>query len=205
MEFGERPRLSAAPSTRQWLKRFSAGDQPAAARLVDALMLMNAEDVASALRAQLARLAETRSGPRAKAALYAEREFAERAIFKSQIAPGRDGQSRIRAYGDRGPAAVNPIRGRARVGSEGEGAFVISQAVQASKRKFLNHPGPDRIRRHRVGLIVIVTDFIGTGTRIRAMLDKFLATPSVRAWRSNRWTHPSRRSHCCKHHAGYYW
>jgi len=93
----------------------------------------------------------------------------------------------MRAIGDAGPPAVKPVRGRSRVGSEGWIAFIVSQAVEASPKVYLNHPGPDRIRRHRVSLIVIVTDFIGSGTRVRAMIDKFLKVPSVRAWRSNGW------------------
>ena len=48
-------------------------------------------------------------------------------------------------------------------------------------------PAPPEIRRHNVSLIVIVTDFIGTGTRICKMLDKFMHVPSVRAWRSLKW------------------
>jgi hypothetical protein len=93
----------------------------------------------------------------------------------------------MRAIGDAGPPAVRPSRGRARVGSEGWTAFLVSQATEASPKIYLNHPGPDRIRRHRIGIIAIVTDFIGSGTRVAAMVDKFLKVPSVRAWRSNGW------------------
>ncbi len=82
---------------------------------------------------------------------------------------------------------MSPLRGRIRVGSEGPGAFLLSQGVEIAKGVYLNGPGPDRIRRHGVSLIVIVTDFIGTGGRVCTMLDKFMRVPTVRSWRSNRW------------------
>jgi hypothetical protein len=150
-------------------------------------MLLSEDDVAAAIRSQLHSLALRRSGRRHKVALYTEREFAESTIFKSAPTADRHGKIRIRAYGNRGPQAVQPTRGRSRVGSEGWTAFLISQAVEASRTIYLNHPGPDRIRRHKVGLIAIVTDFIGSGGRVNTMLDKFLRVPSVRSWLSNRW------------------
>ena len=183
----DRPRLSRCQSATEWLRQFGAADQLAAAGLVDALLLLNDDDVASAVRKQLRKLASTRVGHRRRVALYSEREFAEAVVFESEMQPGRDGILRKRAVGNSGPPAVKPLRGRARVGSEGWTAFMISQAVESSPRIYLNHPGPDRIRRHKVGLIVIATDFIGSGTRIRTMLDKFVNVPSVRAWKSNGW------------------
>jgi len=183
----DRPRLSTTPSATAWLRQFRAADQLAAASLVDALLLLNDDDVASAIRSQLSKLSRGRAGSRRKVALYAEREFAEAAVFRSALRPGRDGVFRMRAHGNAGPLAVSPLRGRARVGSEGWAAFIVSQAVEASPKTYLNHPGPDRIRRHRVGTIAIVTDFIGSGGRVRTMIDKFLKAPSVRAWISNGW------------------
>jgi len=182
-----RPKLSSTSLARSWLGQFRTIDQIAAARLIDALLLLNDDDVAAAIRSELRKLALSRSGKRRKVALYTEREIAESVMFQSKRLPGRDGKVRLRAFGDRGPAAVKPVRGRARVGSEGWTAFLISQAQERSPGIYLNHPGPDRIRRNKASLIVIVTDFIGSGGRIAAMLDKFLAVPSVRAWRSNKW------------------
>ena len=53
----------------------------------------------------------------------------------------------------------------------------------------MNQPGPDRIRsaRQPISALAIVADFIGSGTRIRTMLDKFWKVPSVRAWVSRGW------------------
>ncbi|MCH7870231.1 MAG: hypothetical protein IID33_00885, partial [Planctomycetes bacterium] len=68
-------------------------------------------------------------------------------------------------------------------------AFTNSQAVEAWPRIYVNQPGPDRIRsaRNPIGALAIATDFIGSGKRIRTMLDKFWNVPSVRAWVSRRW------------------
>src|SRR5580704_5761387 len=185
--FGARPKLSASASGRAWIGRFKPVVQQSAADLLDALILLNEADVALAVRNQLRKIARDRTGKHKKVALYVEREFAEAAIFKSQPIADRDGRVRQRAVGDKGPAAVSPRRGSTRVGSEGPGAFLLSQAAEIAPAIFLNGPGPDRIRRHRVSLIVIVTDFIGTGTRIQQMLDKFIRVPSVRAWLSAKW------------------
>ena len=182
-----RPRLSRTRSATEWLKQFRAADQEVAASLLDALLLLNEDDVASSIRSELRKLARVRTGARRRVALYTEREFAETSFFKSEQRPGRDGIVRTRAVGNAGPPAVRPLRGRTRVGSEGWTASIVSQAVEASPAIYLNNPGPDRIRRHRVGLIVIVTDFIGSGTRVRTMIDKFVKVPSVRAWLSNDW------------------
>lgn len=184
---GSRERLSSSPSAKEWLKQFRATDQLAAAQLADALLLLNDSDVANSIRSQLRRLARSRHGKRKKVALYAEREFAEREIFASVLATGRDGIQRMRATGNKGPPAVQPTRGKVRVGSEGFVAFSISQAVESFDKIYLNQPGPDRIRRHSVSLVAIVTDFLGSGDRILRMLDKFMRVPSVRSWLSNQW------------------
>jgi hypothetical protein len=186
-----RPPLSTTETGKAWLSQFAPWDRPAAASLLDALMLMNDEQVATALRSLLADLAQRRSGlrKRKRVALYAEREIAEAAIFRVELVTDADGRLRRRAVGRQGPSAVKPIRGSTRVGSEGWVAFVISQAVKSSPGIFLNHPGPDRLRnlRQPVGALAMVSDFIGSGTRVRTMLDKFWAVPTVRSWFSRGW------------------
>lgn len=182
--FGARPKLSTSGSARRWIAQFKTADQASAAALLDAILLLNEADVGLAIRNQLRKLAASRKGPRKKVALYVEREFAEAAIFKSELIADREGCVRRRAVGNNGPDAVRPRRGSTRVGSEGQGAFLVSQAAENTPQIFLNGPGPDRIRRHKASLIVIVTDFIGSGTRVNGMLDKFMRVPSVRSWRS---------------------
>jgi hypothetical protein len=178
--------LSQTAAGIAWLRQFRPIDQPVAADFADTLILLNETDVAATVRAEIAALARTRSRRRRVVAVYPEREFATKSIFDSALRPGRDGTIRMRAYGEVGPAPIVGRRGSARVGSEGSMASIVSQAVDAS-RKLVNRPGPDRIRTRKVDLVVIATDFIGSGDRVVSMLDKFLQTPSVRAWRSNGW------------------
>ena len=184
-----RPKLSNTTTGQTWLAQFVQPDRGTAATMLDALLLLNEEEVSATIRGLLQNLAAERTGPRRRVALYAEREFPEKQAFKVQRISDKNGIVRRRAVGRSGPAAVKPVRGSARVGSEGLVAFIISQAVAAWPRIYVNQPGPDRIRstRHPIGAFVVVTDFIGSGIRIRTMLNKFWNVPSVRAWVSRGW------------------
>jgi hypothetical protein len=180
------PRLSATETARQWLSQFEAADRPAASALLDEMLLLNDEQVATAIRSLLLAVARDRNGKRKRIALYAERPFAEASAFEVTLIPDADAQMRRRAVGWKGPAAVKPVRGLPRIGSEGWMAFIISQAVETSPKIYMNHPGPDRLRARTFppSAIAIVTDFIGSGQRVRTMLDKFWAVPTIRSWRS---------------------
>lgn len=182
-----RPLLSRSAAGILWLRQFAEFDQAAAAEFADALILLNEADVADAIRSEIGALALSKPRRTRVAAVYPEREFGTRVIFESSRLPGRDGTIRLRAFGKTGPAAVVGRRGSTRVGSEGSMASIVSQAVDARKARLVNRPGPDRIRSRGVDLIIIATDFIGTGDRVVSMMDKFLRTRSVRAWRSNHW------------------
>lgn len=183
--------LSKTLAGQRWVRWFEAKDQAAAAELLDAMLLLNGEQVMSAQRSGLDELAAERHGmrgmPRRRVALYAEREIAESEVFVSEQKPDRAGKPRMRATGPKHLAPISPRRGSARVGSEGLAAFVIGQVVKRWPRIFINHPGPEIIRRQRPGTIVIVTDFVGSGTRVAGMLDKFWRVPSVRSWWSLGW------------------
>ena len=181
--------LSAYPTARTWLDQFISADQDAAASLLNAMLLLSEEQVSAALRSRLYELASTRRGKHRRVALYAERELDGPSAFKVEPIPDASGRIRMRAVGRRGPPAVDPVRGSSRVGSEGLVAFVISQAKETWPKVFMNHPGPDLIRgkTRPAGSIGVVTDFIGSGSRVRRMLDAFWAVPSVRAWVSRGW------------------
>jgi hypothetical protein len=184
-----RPRLSSIETACSWLSQFHEVDRPTASALLDDLLLLNDEQVATAFRPLLFTLAQERKGRRKRIALYAERPFAEACAFDVALVADADGRMRRRAVGSKGPAAVGPVRGSPRVGSEGMVAFIISQAVEASPKIYMNHPGPDRLRA-RTNLpstLAIVTDFVGSGERVRTMVDKFWAVPTVRSWVSRGW------------------
>jgi hypothetical protein len=153
------------------------------------MLLLNEEQVSTAIRKHLDILARRRSGKRRRVALYAEREFATEKIFIEQLVTDKRGRLRRRAVGSTGPAGVKPIRGATRVGSEGLISFLIAQEKEVWPRIYMTQPGPDRLRAKSgpAGSITVVTDFIGSGRRVRTMLDKFWAVHSVKAWKSRGW------------------
>lgn len=169
-----------------WLDQFGIDDRATAASLLDAMLLLNEEQVSTSIRSALDRIAEGQRHRKRRVALYAEREFDASLIYEVQIVADATGRPRSRAVGYNGPPAVKPTRGRARVGSEGFVAHLISQASERWPRVFMNHPGPERLRGKTApaGEIIIVTDFLGSGTRVSTMLDKFWAVPTVRSWKS---------------------
>lgn len=182
-------RLSSYGTSQQWLQQFLPADTVDAAAMLDAMLLLNEEQVSAAIRSQLYALADRRSGRRRRVALYVEREMEQKAFFRSTITLDTKGKHHYRAMGRTGPPAVKPIRSGTRVGSEGLIAFVISQAKEARPKIFMNQPGPDLLRGKTApaGTIALVTDFIGSGSRLRSMLDALWAVPTVRAWRSRGW------------------
>lgn len=182
------PPLSATKSGREWVTQFAPADRSNAAGLLDSMLLLNDDEVTGALLALLGDLAVRSAGSRDRISLYAEREIAGATLFNVEPIRDSGGRVRQRAIGRTGPPPVKPVRGSSRVGSEGMVAFVISQAVKSWPKVFLNHPGPDRFRGSRpVRCLAIVTDFIGSGTRVLKMLDSFWAIPTVRAWASRGW------------------
>lgn len=150
------------------------------------MLLLNEEQVSAAIRSLLYRFADGRKGRRRRAALYAEREFPEKEFFQSRTTSDERGRAHDRAVGRVGPLAVKPLRGATRVGSEGFIASIISTVVETKPDIFLNNPGPDRIRGKTApaSAIVIVTDFIGSGKRVRTILDAMWAVPTVKSWQS---------------------
>nr|WP_152982001.1 hypothetical protein [Prosthecomicrobium hirschii] len=156
--------------------------------MLDALMLLNEDQVSIAIRSTLDRICRGYRHRNKRIALYAEREFQESEIFPSILTPDRYGVLRRRAVGSTGPSAVKPLRNSPRVGSEGFIAFLASQQKDAWPKIFKNHPGPDRLRAKSApaGEIIILTDFIGSGNRIRSMLDKFWSVPSIKSWVSRK-------------------
>jgi hypothetical protein len=182
------PTLSQTNEGQLWLAQFAERDRQSAAAMLDAMLLLNEEQVITSIRSALDRIANRPSGQKKRIALYVEREFQEAVFFKSDMIADRCGVLRTRAVGKAGPPAVKPIRGHTRVGSEGMLAFVISQQTEAWPKVFMNNPGPDRLRAKTgpAGEIVIVTDFIGSGNRVRSMLDKFWAVATIRSWVSRK-------------------
>ena len=178
--------LSKSKTGRDWLKNFETADRATARALLDSLQLINLDEVSELIHELLENLAFKRSGKRKSVALYVEREFQEKLIFDVEHIKKADGSTRERATGNKGPAPVKPIRGGVRVGSEGSVSSLIAQAVKKHSGIFVNTPGPNRFRSKRkpISTIAIVTDFIGSGSRLLSMLDKFWNVKTVRSWHS---------------------
>ncbi len=168
--------------------QFAEHDRQSAAAMLDSMLLLNEEQVITSIRSSLDRVANRPSRGKKRVALYVEREFQESVFFKSEMIADKSGVLRTRAVGKAGPPAVKPIRGHTRVGSEGMLAFILSQQTEAWPKVFMNNPGPDRLRAKTAPAeeIVIVTDFIGSGKRVRSMLDMFWAVPTIRSWVSRK-------------------
>ncbi|MEW6644486.1 MAG: hypothetical protein AB1586_28555 [Pseudomonadota bacterium] len=143
--------------------------------------------MSDAIRDSIDKFASGWRGGGRSLALYAEREFDSGEAYKSLDVADAGGRIRRRAVSYSGP--VKPTRGKMRVGSEGTVAYLISQLVERWPKLLKNHPGPKSIRAKSspVGAIVIVTDLIGSGTRVNRMLDKFWRVPSVKSWVSGKW------------------
>jgi hypothetical protein len=182
-------RLSSTTTGKAWLSQFkSAADQAEAEKLLDAMLLVNEEQVATSIRNLLNGIGQAAVAQKHRVGLYVEREFPEKFAFTVESFLEKDGRVRMRATGDKGPVTIKPIRGSRRIGSEGSIASIVSSVVETNPAVFANHPGPDRIRSTVAPIreIVIVTDFLGSGARICAMLDKFWNVPSVKSWVSGK-------------------
>jgi hypothetical protein len=140
------------------------------------MTLVSHSEFLERLRALVIQRAEDVNGP---IALYAERE-----IRKDRGTPNRlfkEDRNR-RAHGD-GPEPVKPTKSYdPDVGSEGIIAWMITELCREQPTRFLNHPGPDRLRRKRARAFFLLTDFIGSGGRALAYLEAAWRVASVRSW-----------------------
>lgn len=170
----------AEPRVVEWLAQFEPKDQATARCLLESIHAVDADDLARGLRAEIRAIASSTPGP---VALYGERH-----IRRYQGKPNRlfkESRTKpMRAYGD-GPPPVPQGKPYSReTGSEGLVATLITGLVRAEPTRFLDHPGPDVLRKERVRSYVIVTDFIGSGRRACANLEGAWQLRSFKSWRS---------------------
>lgn len=174
-------RLSETAQGEAWLRQFQPQDVALATELLDRLVFVPSDIFRSWLAGEI-----IREAGKGRLALYGERELPPRSRFFPQLQPGKV----RRAIGAKGPALVQPTRGSSFVGSEGIVAQLLSELVKRSDVAALLTPGPDRLRpqksRGPTRRLAIVTDVIGSGTRIERMLDALWRTESVRSWRAHR-------------------
>jgi hypothetical protein len=176
------PPILTEETTLAWLSQFQVEDQARAAKLAGSLTLVSHDEFVDNLRTLLAARGEARPGP---VALYAERELPKRfgvphRLFKE---PNR----KVKRAEGVGPQPVKPTRGYdPEVGSEGLVAQLITELCRTDPKKYVNHPGPDEIRRRRIRRFFVVTDLVGSGRRARTYLEAAWRVRSVRSWWSLR-------------------
>jgi hypothetical protein len=78
----------------------------------------------------------------------------------------------------------SPTNSTQDIGSEGIVATLVSKVCKTSPKRFAMHPHTNALRERKVQYLVVVTDFIGSGTRTMHMLDSLWRVATVRSWKS---------------------
>lgn len=171
--------LTSTP-TRAWIGQFAPKEQELATEMLRKMLLVSRNAFNERIIKFILDRASHGSEP---IGLYAERELPEtdgvpHPMFEqAKRAPAR-------AHGP-GPQPVQTPEHKADVGSEGIVAQLVSELCRRYPKRFLNHPGPDQIRKFRMRRFILVTDFIGSGKRTRSYLDAAWRVRSVRSWWSS--------------------
>jgi hypothetical protein len=160
----------------EFISEFEENDQVVANALVASILNISSDEMHSELRKCVSSIPKGT----AKLALYVERELEggkhKQPIFNPIIG---------RAIQPKNIPLVKPIRGRVKVGSEGPLARLAS-TVKSNNSLFVLSPGPETIRNKKIRHIIILTDIIGSGDRIKKMLDSFYKVGTVRSWLSGK-------------------
>lgn len=165
-----------------WLKQFRVADQDRAAKLLSKFRLVSRDEFADGLRELVTLRADSVDGP---VGLYAERELRVRLGVPNRLF--KESTRKVRRAHGVGPQAVKPTKAYdPSVGSEGLVAQLITELCRARPKKFVNHPGPDKLRKMKVRAFFVVTDLVGSGKRARTYLEAAWRVRSVRSWWSGR-------------------
>lgn len=175
-----RAALLESPATQAWLSQFAVGDQELAGKLVEAIRVVSRSEFARELKALIRRTYGDSSG---RVALYAEREIPRRLGVPHRLF--KESSKKVKRAFGAGPLPVKPVPiYSGEVGSEGPVAQLITEICRSNRQKYLNHPGPEQIRRKHVRHFVVVTDLVGSGGHARKYLDAAWRVRSVRSWAS---------------------
>ena len=174
----------ASSTTRAWLAQFDPTSQGHMIQMLQAMRLVSRDQFSESVRTRVLQISEESQG---RIGLYVEREIPPKGISPEPLFQQADIRPR-RAYGP-GPAPICPdVEKPADVGSEGIVAQLVSELCREFPEKFVNHPGPDELRRKKkpINTLILVTDLIGSGERVERYLDAFWAVHSVKSWWSGR-------------------
>lgn len=149
---------------------------------IRAMKLVSRDDFAERLRKLIIARGNAIVGP---VGLYAERELRKYKGVPNRIFKQCD-KKPMRAIGI-GPAPVQSTKAYdPSVGSEGIVAQLITEICREFPSKFINHPGPDKIRTKNVRRFIVVTDLIGSGKRAYDYIWAAWRVRSVQSWWSAR-------------------
>lgn len=163
-----------------WLSQFAKEDREVAQMLLDEVHTISTDAFSDGIIKLIDEIASERPDLDRKIALYCERPI--KRVF-GNIPVFFPGSRKGRAEGPGvAPVVANPLDQE--VGSEGIVAQLITSYCRANPKVALSHPGPSKLRKDRVSHIVIVTDLIGSGDRISAMLESLSVVATLRSWES---------------------
>ncbi len=163
-----------------WISRFQATDQSCATELINSIVEVSYNDFMNDLTSLIVARSKQVEGP---IGLYAEREVKGRLGVPNRLFKESRRKPK-RAYGSSIPPVL-PTRPYApEVGSEGLIAHIITEICRRHRKLFINHPGPDRIRKDHIRNFFLITDLIGSGDRAWKYLEAAWRVSSVRSWHS---------------------
>jgi len=174
MLFTERCRL--------WLEQFALSDRPDAERLLREFQFVDADT----FNHNLSTLITSKLPRDEPAAFYVEREVSSTTMTmypQKRKSRGRGKKPTLRAEGLARdvvrPRYVNQV-----VGSEGVIASLVSQLQRGNPARRWVAPSTDILREMHVRHLVVVTDLIGSGSRISKYLSLLWNTRSIKSWNS---------------------
>lgn len=164
----------------KWLTQFEKRDQSDARDLISSILEVSYHDFMNGLSELILVRSKCGAGP---IGLYAEREIKAQGGIPNRLF--KETRSKPRRATGTGIQAVFPTRAYApEVGSEGIVEQLITELCRQYPKIFINRPGPDRIRKHRIRRFFLVTDLIGSGEQVLKYLQSVWRVRSVRSWHS---------------------
>jgi hypothetical protein len=172
--------LANTDKAMRWLTRFEKGDQSDARDLINSILEVSYHDFMNGLTELILVRSKCGAGP---IGLYAERQIKAWRGIPNRLF--KEGRSKPRKATGTGVQKVFSIRAYApEVGSEGIVEQLITELCRQHPKLFINHPGPDRIRKYRVRRFFLITDLIGSGEQASKYLQSAWRVHSVRSWYS---------------------
>jgi len=173
----ERPSQTTRGSA--WLTNFGPADRPAAELLIDSLQIADSTTVRIGIREQLELVGgRLRDGTAVLLPVLAEEDIKTSPDFSGPHVA-------YQTFSPGDPIASTP-------GSEGAIGNLVRELTgeQAGREpSFWLHPGTDvdELCRRRCRLLVLVTDYAGSGTQAQRYANAFARHPRLRSWRSFGW------------------